>query len=235
MIYHGASLMSPAQRSVAMARNASYETSTARSAYARTAPRSASIARASKVISDREDSIQSDAAMLTVAVPAENAEVTVNGHPTTSDGTTRQFLSRGLKDGYVYTYNVEVSYEVDGQRKSDRKTVKLRRGDVERMEFAEQPSPTQSAEVKNPVTVVKLHVPSDASVTLAGNRTTGQGELRTFRTRQLAAGEKWTGYTVRVTHEVAGRLVTKERNVDVAAGSTTELTIDFDESEIARR
>ena len=168
-----------------------------------------------------------------MSVPADDATVTVNGHPTTSDGKVRQFMSRGLKDGYVYTYVVEVQYQVDGQEKKDSKSVKLRPGDVERVVF-DAPIVAEVAETE-PVTVVKLHVPADAEVTLAGNGTNGSGPIRTFRTKQLKAGQQWVGYTIRVTKLVNGQKVSKERTVDVEAGSRTELTFDFDDSEIAQR
>lgn len=181
--------------------------------------------------------IDPDAAMLTVAVP-DDAVVTVNGHPTTSDGDLRQFMSRGLKDGYVYTYVVKVTYEKDGEAKTESKSVKLRRGDIERLQF-EAPSvkdePAQPAEpaVDDVVTVVRIRVPADAEVTLAGNPTAGSGAIRTFRTKQLKSGQQWTGYTVRVTSLVNGQKVSKERTIDVLAGSTNDLSFNFDSSSVA--
>ncbi len=183
--------------------------------------------------------IEADAAMLTVAVPT-NAVVTVNGHPTTSDGNVRQFMSRGLKEGFVYTYVVDVTYEVGGTEKKDSKSVKLRPGDEETVEFA-IPAEPKSVEddlveaAQDVITVVKLHVPADAEVSLAGNLTNGQGAIRTFRTKQLKPGQQWAGYTVRVTTSIDGQPVTKEHTVDVQAGSTTELTFDFANNVVASR
>ena len=85
------------------------------------------------------------------------------------------------------------------------------------------------------MTVVKLHVPANATVQLAGNKTNGSGRLRTFRTKQLKAGQQWAGYTTRVTKLINGQKVSKEHTLDVHAGSTTELTFDFDDSELAQR
>lgn len=181
--------------------------------------------------------VESDAAMLTVEVPM-NAKVTVNGHPTSSDGTVRQFMSRGLKKGYVYTYVVKATFDVGGEEKTDSKSIKLRPGDIERVEF-ETPEPVQPAtpqpKTEDVVTVVRLHVPADAKVNLAGNDTSGSGTVRTFRTKQLKAGQQWAGYTVRVTSVRNGQPVVKERTVDVKAGSTTELTFNFDDDSIASR
>ncbi|TWU42715.1 hypothetical protein Poly41_10150 [Novipirellula artificiosorum] len=183
--------------------------------------------------------LDQDAALLTVAVP-DDAKVTVNGHVTTSEGNVRQFMSRGLKEGYVYTYVVHVDYTSDGETMSDSQSIQLRPGDVERVIFdvpVKEPQPETKAAPANSdvVTVVKLHVPEGAAVTLAGNVTNGKGSLRTFRTSQLKPGEQWTGYTIHVTATVNGQSVSKERTVDVAAGSTTELTFDFDSNAIARR
>ena len=180
--------------------------------------------------------VEEDAAILTVAVPSD-AMVTVNGHPTTSDGDERQFMSRGLKGGYVYTYVVKVTYETGGQEKTDSKSVKLRRGDVERLEFE---TPVKEVETVKPaendvVTVVRLQVPSNAKVTLAGNPTAGSGSVRTFRTKQLKPGQKWTNYTVRVTANVHGQSISKERTINVIAGSTNDLSFDFDGTTVATR
>jgi uncharacterized protein (TIGR03000 family) len=183
--------------------------------------------------------VEHDAAVLTVAVPGD-AIVLVNGHQTKSDGTIRQFKSRGLKEGYVYTYVVKATYNVGGQAKTETKSVRLRSGSEERVEFV-APEPAPKATVSKPVesedvlTVVRLHVPSDAQVTLAGNATTGTGDVRTFRTKQLKPGQQWAGYTIRVTAVVGGQTVSKERTIDVTAGSTNELTFDFNGSSVASR
>lgn len=177
--------------------------------------------------------VEADAAMLTVAVPRD-AKVTVNGHPTSSDGLVRQFKSRGLKDGYVYTYIVEATFNVNGEEKKESKSVKLRPGAMQRVEFVapvEQPAKPKTQDV---VTVVKLHVPPTANVVLAGNKTNGTGELRTFRTKQLKVGQRWAGYTIRVTANVNGRPVSKQRSIDVTAGSNNELTFDFNDKVAAR-
>ena len=189
--------------------------------------------------------LDDDAALLTVAVPNELASVTVNGHKTSSDGMVRKFMSRGLKDGYLYTYVVKVTYDHEGETKTDSREVKLRPGDNERIVFeppadakpqAEDMSQSDPTTPAQPVvTVVKLHVPTNALVNLAGNDTSGKGEVRTFRTTQLKSGDRWSNYTVRVTAEVNGRSISREQTLDVVAGSTNELKFDFDQADIAKR
>ncbi len=181
--------------------------------------------------------IETDAAVLTVAVPLD-ATVSVNGHPTTSGGSVRQFKSRGLKEGFVYTYVVKVTYSVDGQEKTESKSVKLRPGADERVEFVapvSTVSKTVEPEPADVVTVVKLRVPAEAKVTLAGNPTNGSGPVRTFRTKQLKPGQQWAGYTIRVTMVVNGQTLSEERTIDVSAGSTNELAFNFDRSTVASR
>ncbi|MGB7348163.1 MAG: TIGR03000 domain-containing protein [Pirellulaceae bacterium] len=188
----------------------------------------------------RKTAIDADAALLTVAVPNDSAKVTVNGHETKSSGSVRQFMSRGLEDGFVYTYVVKVQYDFNGTPKTDSKEVKLRSGQTEQVVFEPakedaKPAAEDSAAAAQPViTVVKLHVPSGAKVNLAGTDTNGKGEIRTFRTKSLKAGDSWTNYTVRVTANVGGQDVSKEQTVNVAAGSTTELSFDFDAADVAK-
>jgi uncharacterized protein (TIGR03000 family) len=180
-----------------------------------------------------EANIGKDAALLTIAVP-ESAKVIVNGLETTSRGEVRQFMSNGLKEGFVYTYVVDVTF-ADG-RKAASKSVKLRAGAAERMVFNESSVPvtTVSASV-TPETVVTLRVPADASVNLAGNDTAGSGGVRTFRTRQLSEGQKWGDYTIRVTAVVNGVSMTKEKTIDLVAGSEHDFTFAFDNAALASR
>lgn len=186
--------------------------------------------------------LDDDAALLTVAVPVESARVTVNGHETSSDGLVRQFMSRGLKEGYLYTYEVVVTYEAEGQTREDVKTIKLRPGDTERLVFLQQESEAEKDELDDvsstPAsveTVVQLFVPADAQVTLAGNPTNGEGSVRTFRTHQLAPGQSWTDYAVEVVAKVNGKTQRQRRVINVDAGTEVQLRFDFPASNLAMR
>ena len=179
-----------------------------------------------------EATIDADAALLTVSVP-EDALVTVNGLSTSSKGTIRQFMSNGLKDGFVYTYVVDVTFTA--ANKTESKTVKLRAGSTERLVFNE-PSPVKTVSAPMaPETLVTLRVPASARVNLAGNDTKGDGVVRTFRTRQLADGQKWANYTIRVSMLIGGVPVTKERTIDLKAGDSHEFAFDFDAASVASR
>ncbi|MEM9828291.1 MAG: TIGR03000 domain-containing protein [Planctomycetota bacterium] len=185
--------------------------------------------------------LEADAASLRVTVP-HGAVVTVNDHPTTSEGESRKFKSRGLKKGYVYTYVVKATYEVDGEEMTQTKSVKLRLGDQKELAFdaatasqsiadeSDAAAPVAKSEdvAEDLVTVVQLTVPQDAKVVLAGNPTKGTGIVRTFRTKQLKKGQRWDNYTVSVTSELSGQPVTKQRTIEVEAGSTNQLVFEFD-------
>ncbi len=168
-------------------------------------------------------SIDSDAVLITVAVPAD-AKVTVNGHETSSEGPIRQFMSRGLKSGFTYSYLVAAETVVDGQPIVETKTVKVRAGDKERLVFDSKAS-------SGVETALTLRVPEDAKVTLAGNPTAAKGEVRTFRTKQLNAGETWSGYEIEVSIQRDGQRITKRETLDLVAGSTPEFSFEFDSAE----
>ena len=54
------------------------------------------------------EGVRGDSCLLTVWVPYD-AKVTINGMPTTSSGSRRQFVSYGLRPGYTYSYEVTAS------------------------------------------------------------------------------------------------------------------------------
>jgi uncharacterized protein (TIGR03000 family) len=74
-----------------------------------------------------------------------------------------------------------------------------------------------------------LRVPERAKVILAGTRTQQSGELRTFTTRVLSAGQKWDDYVVRVEAEQHGRTRVKEQPLTLIGGEEHELTFEFAE------
>lgn len=184
-----------------------------------------------KPAEDDSASVESDSALLTVSVP-EDALVFVNGFQTKAVGLVRSFKSSGLKPGFVYNYEVEVTYQVDGAERTETKSIKLRSGTSQTLIFAAGNQPAEQALVE---TMVQLTVPANARVTLAGNTTQGDGSVRTYRTSQLKDGEVWSGYTVHVSAEINGKSVSEEQTIDLVAGSTNELTFDFGLSQVASR
>ena len=64
----------------------------------------------------------SDAVYLTVHVP-EGASVSVNGKPTTTTGTQRTYISRGVTPGMRYKYHIEAKFDLDGQSRTENRLV----------------------------------------------------------------------------------------------------------------
>ncbi|HWB09715.1 MAG TPA: TIGR03000 domain-containing protein [Pirellulales bacterium] len=172
-------------------------------------------------------------ATLTVRVPAE-ARVFVNGLATTSTGTVRRYVSNGLRAGYAYTYQIRVEVIRDGQTVSETQTVKLQAGDTPNLEFALNGSDSDPIANQPVRTSVTLYVPADARVYLSGNETHSSGEVRTFSTTKLAAGESWGNYVVRVEVDRNGRTLSKEETIAINGGETRDLAIDFDAPQVAR-
>ena len=159
-------------------------------------------------------------AVLEVEVP-ENARVFVNGKATTSTGTQRRFVSRGLQRGFSYTYEVRVEAEVDGEMMSETKTVRVTSGQDSKLAF----------ELKRDFeTVLTLNVPKDAEVYLGGNRTKATGNVRIYRTKSLKQGDAWSDYEIRVVLNGDGEPRIQEQTITMNAGEKKSLTFDFTET-----
>ncbi|MFO1063981.1 MAG: TIGR03000 domain-containing protein [Pirellulales bacterium] len=161
-----------------------------------------------------------DAVFLNVTVPAA-AKVFVNGAATTSTGTVRQFVSRGLVPGKNYKFEIRAEMtDAAGKLVEETKTVMASAGQRDDVQFTM--AGTQAALQ----TTVTLHVPENAEVTLAGNKTSASGATRTFRTAQLKAGERWDDYVVEVR---VGSNVKRE-SLRLLAGDDIQMSFNFDDS-----
>jgi uncharacterized protein (TIGR03000 family) len=163
--------------------------------------------------------------LLAVSVP-EDAKIYVNGQPTSSTGSQRQYVSRDLKNGFNYSYEVRAEVVRDGKAIEQLKKVNVRAGETANLAF-DFPSSTE------PATSLTVHVPADAKVYLAGNATKASGETRVFRTTGLSGGKAWEGYTVRVELERGGRTLTKEETISLKAGESREIRFDFEGDKVA--
>jgi uncharacterized protein (TIGR03000 family) len=170
---------------------------------------------------------RADSGVLTVSVPSD-AKVFVNGKATTSIGAQRHFVSRGLRNGFKYAYEVRVEVVRDGRTVEDVKTVELRAGETNRLAFNMSPADELT-------TTLTLKVPENAKVTLAGAETTSTGSVRTFSTTQLAKGQSWSDYVVAVAWEQDGETVVKEEAITLAAGEKRTLEFDSSEAKVASR
>jgi len=79
--------------------------------------------------------VSMDSGLLTIRVP-EAAKVFINGYQTKSTGTLRQYVSRGLKPGLTYKYEVRAEMIRDGRPVEDIEVVYLTAGAAERLAFS---------------------------------------------------------------------------------------------------
>jgi len=165
-------------------------------------------------------------AVLAVTVP-EEAKVFVNGVRTSSTGSSRQYVSRGLLVGYTYTYEVRVEIERDGEIVEDTKTAYLRVGENSRLAF-------DLPKVATPTTLT-LKVPANAKVFLGGNETSAKGTVRTFTTTHLRDGQEWSSYKVRIEFEQDGEQVVKESTIALKAGDQRTLEVGTDVERVASK
>jgi uncharacterized protein (TIGR03000 family) len=162
-------------------------------------------------------------AAIRVNVPA-HATVFVNDRPTTSTGSERNYVSRGLAGGRTYAYKLRVEFERDGEKVVENKLVRLRAGETIDLTFG---AGQQVAAEEAAPTNLTVHVPTEAKVTLAGAATQQAGETRTYATSALAPGQEWDGYVVRVELERNGQTLVEEKTLTIVGGQSYELSFDF--------
>ncbi len=167
-----------------------------------------------------------DGALLVVEVP-EKAKVFINGKETTTTGTVRSFISRGLTTDKKHTYVVRMVVETDGKPTEKTKTVALAVGQQETVTFmAEAKPPLEEIKPAATPTSLTLRVPANAQVWLQGRLTTSTGTVREFETETLREGDSWNDYDIKVVSEIHGQPWTITRRVTLTAGHDLDLTID---------
>lgn len=163
-----------------------------------------------------------DAVYLTVSVPG-NSNLYVNGKLTTSTGSVRQFVSRGLVAGKSYKFDIRAELQAaDGQTLTEQRSVVVTAGAREQLQiaFADSNVPVE--------TTLTVNVPEGAKVSLAGNPTKATGTQRSYLSKQLKAGEVWDKYEVQV--ELDGQI--KRQEVRLIGGDSLELSFNFDEQPV---
>jgi uncharacterized protein (TIGR03000 family) len=168
---------------------------------------------------------------ISVNVPAE-AKIFVNGNPTTSTGTSRQFVSRGLRTGRQYTYELKAELSRDGKTLTDTQVVQLVAGERKEVAFKLNEAAEQNAS-KSTKTKLTLNVPADAKVFLAGQETKSTGEHREFISTKVTDSGKWDNYTIRVVADVNGSPVEKQQTIRLIPGEDREVTFDFGAADVA--
>jgi uncharacterized protein (TIGR03000 family) len=169
---------------------------------------------------------------LSVKVPAD-AKVFVNDRATTSAGADREFISRELKPGASYSYNVRVEFERDGKPVTEEKSVRLTAGQTASLSFTDGQEQVQTAASGETRTTLKVRLPADAKLFLAGREMKATGPVREFSTTRLPSGSEWATYAIRAVVDRDGHKDVREQTVSLRAGETRELSIDFDAPQVA--
>ena len=152
-------------------------------------------------------------AVLGLSVP-EDANVYINGKLTTTPGTLREYVSRKLKSGKSYSYQVKAAIERDGKVLVRSKLVRIETGTSQLVEFDF---------IRPQVTKLVLKVPADAKVLLDGQETKASGKIRVFTTGKLTNEQSWDDYQVEVRYQVAGEQVVRKQTLTLTAGATEVL------------
>lgn len=168
----------------------------------------------------------------TVNVP-EDVKIFVNDNATSSTGTERTYVSRGLEVGKSYTFHVRAELERDGKTLTETKKIRLVAGQHTSLAFEFTPNANEQLAEKAVETKLTLNVPAEARVFLSGHETTSTGPVREFATTKLIPGKSWADYVVVVTYEKDGQMLTQEKNVTINAGDAREVTFDFDTDKVA--
>ncbi len=73
-----------------------------------------------------------------------------------------------------------------------------------------------------------VRLPADAKLFLAGHETKATGDVREFSTTRLPNGAEWQKYEIKAVIERDGHEEVREQSIELAAGESREVTIDFD-------
>jgi uncharacterized protein (TIGR03000 family) len=175
-----------------------------------------------------------NSALLSVKVPAD-AKVFVNDRLTNSTGSDREYISRDLRAGAGYSYKVRAEFVRDGKPVTEEKTVRLIAGQTSSLSFTDGAKQVQTADSgeTDTRTTLKVRIPADAKLYLAGHETKAIGEVREFSTNKLPAGSQWATYDIRAIVNRDGHEEVREQTVSLKAGQTREIAINFDTPQVA--
>ncbi len=176
-----------------------------------------------------EDNSVSEVSGIVVYVP-EDATLFVNDHQMKTKGVERRFAGGKLEAGRTYDYDVRAEMVRNGAKLVRTQRVHLRAGHLEELafDFSDTVAPIQTVGFEVPETKLTVVVPEDASVFLAGEDTISVGKVRKFVTTDLASGQAWKDYEIRVEVERNGKTIVKSKKISLHAGDTRQLDFKFD-------
>ncbi len=138
----------------------------------------------------------------------------------TDAGASRRYSWKLAASNRIEEIEIRAEVTRGGQLVQQTKKATLRSGGLSQISF----------DFGTGETSITVNVPNDATVYLAGAKANGSGTIRKFRTTKLAIGQRWPDYSVRVTVERNGKVVSKEQRVLLTAGEANDLTFSFDDS-----
>lgn len=173
--------------------------------------------------------VSKDATGIVVYVP-EEAIVFVNGQQMKTKGTERHFSADQLLPGQVYNYDIRAEMVRNGAKLVREDKVGLKAGRLEEIafDFSDTVAPIELTSGRFKQTRLTVVVPEDASVYLAGEDTISVGKVRKFVTAEIANGQAWKDYEVRVEVERNGKTVIQKKTISLVAGDDQELVFEFD-------
>ena len=178
--------------------------------------------------------VHATGALLVIQVPG-SAAVLINGQRTNLSGTVREFLASGLAEDGRYEYEVTMLVDDGATRREVTKTVWLAAGTEQILSFDRGLAATDATAVASDShsvnTSLTLTVPADAEVWIEGQRTAPTGSVRHYSTTQLARGQHWPDYEIRVVTTIGGRERSAVRTITLTGGENAELSVDPDHAD----
>jgi uncharacterized protein (TIGR03000 family) len=154
-------------------------------------------------------------AHFSVAVPAANAEVWLNGERTAQTGTDRRFKSPPIDPNKDYSYEVKARWLENGKPVERTQTVLV------------QANQRLTVDLAKPVEVAhfKVVVPAgDAEVWLNGQRTAQTGTDRRFQSPPITPGKDYS-YEVKARWLENGQAVERTETIVVQAGKAVSVNL----------
>lgn len=178
--------------------------------------------------------------VLRVRIP-DQAELLVNGVRMKTQGSVRSFQSEEMQKGVDYVYEVTARIERDGEWIERTEHVQLNAGKMVDLTFEiTKPSAISNSrgtskirkvsDTQRPTqTKLRLEVPEDTIIQLAGEETGSSGKVRDFDTDLLKTGETWKNYEIKMFLERGGKVYEKTQVINLVGGRQHRLKFSIND------
>jgi uncharacterized protein (TIGR03000 family) len=161
-------------------------------------------------------------AQVVVNLPAD-AKLFANGQLTALTSSERSFVSPVLEQGREYQYSLKVEYVRDGRTITDAQVVKVRPGDVSRVEFADVSATAAST--------IKVTIPEGAKLFVDNQFRELPSGTKEFKTPLLVKGSEYF-YNFRAELTIDGKKQEQTQRVVFKAGEL--VSVDFSDMNAIR-